>query len=619
MNKKRLLLALAFCTGILVRAQTPLGHWLEDENGLPAFSYDAALPYHVKLPDGSEPKMRNDPWFLLGNYRITVFTHVDGTLEIITGERSWGRLNQGERVNSGANACTLTLDGKEYALVGPGSLAEDPAVCNRVFGCGYATWTYRIGKLQVSVRVTNHGRPVRIGYGESVAAEYRQALHQRYNSCPVRFIKQPVSGEKAAWVDFEATSSNPLNTPERDRLSVIDCYAPSLFFAGENVSVSDEAVLSSESSFSLGRGKTRVLEMTVGCQFDADEGKIAEVVNRLKSGSVAEWTEVLPSFPDEPDRDLARELVWDAYVCKESIWVTHFSLVGDYHDGYNRLSDYTGLRGGSGKKNPDAESYPYGKGYYARSVNPNMVKDWLTDPDYGARDIRLWGSLFATGDIDQRLDWMNGQYVELPAFSMMTVKDDQSEDSHFRVKKYMPVVAYDGAAKKNLYKIWYYVTQLVRNEVKTADRSDVIHIRYADVLLMLDELQGTVDGMNRLRQRAGLEPYSGYTFERLQKERRYELAFEGFRFMDLRRWYPKDAGRIISNNQEGVYIEHRGNVIEKGWQNVPGNSIEKRYNETRGFWMIPTSEIILSDGVLEQTPGWTADYDYIWSKERLPY
>ena len=312
-------------------------------------------------------------------------------------------------------------------------------------------------------------------------------------------------------------------------------------------------------------------------------------------------------------------LRWVGTLCKESIWVTHFSLVGDYNDGYNRLSDYTGLRGGSGKKNPDVESYPYGKGYYARSVNPNMVKDWLTDPDYGARDIRLWGSLFATGDIDQRLDWMKGQYVELPDFTMLTVASDQKEDSHFRVKKYMPVVAYDGAEKKNLYKIWYYVTQLVRNEVKTADRSDVIHIRYADVLLMLDELQNSVEGMNQLRKRAGLEPYSAYTFERLQKERRYELAFEGFRFMDLRRWYPTEAGRIISNNQEGVFIEHQGKVVEKGWQNLPGNSIEKRYGETRGFWMIPTSEIILSEGVLEQTPGWTADFDYIYNKDNLPY
>ena len=311
-------------------------------------------------------------------------------------------------------------------------------------------------------------------------------------------------------------------------------------------------------------------------------------------------------------------LHWVGNLCKESIWVTHFSLTSS--SAYNRLSDYTGLRGGSGKKDPDKETYPYGKGYYARTVNPNMVKDWLTDPDYGSKDIRLWGSLFATGDIDQKLDWMKGQYVELPEFSMMTVSSDQSEDTHFRVKKYMPSVAYDGADKKTLYKIWYRVTQLVSNDVKTGDRSDVIHIRYADVLLMLDELQGTVDGMNQLRKRAGLQPYSSYSFEKLQKERRYELAFEGFRFTDLRRWYPKDAGRIINDNQVGVYIEHKGKVIDDGWKNVSGsNTIEKRYSETRGFWMIPPSEITLSEGVLEQTPGWTDEFDYLWNKNRLPY
>lgn len=336
MSKKLFLsVAAALLAVFQVRAQTPLGHWLEDGNGLPAFSYDAALPYQVMLSDGTEPKMRNDPWFLLGNYRITVFTHVDGTLELITGERSWARLNQGERVNSGVNAATITLDGKTYSLVGPGSLAEDPVVCSRVFGCGYALWTYRIGKvevermlsvlpsrtmdggdsaLQVSVRVTNRGRPVRIGYGESVAAEYRQALHQRYNSCPVRFVKHPVSGKKAVWVDFEAVSSNPLNLPGRDQLSVIDVYAPSLFLAGEHVSVSDGGVLASESTFTLGRGKTRALQMTLGCQFDANEAGIADVAARLSAGSVAQWKEVLPSFPEEPDRELARELVWDAYV-----------------------------------------------------------------------------------------------------------------------------------------------------------------------------------------------------------------------------------------------------------------------------------------------------------------
>ena len=354
---------------------------------------------------------------------------------------------------------------------------------------------------------------------------------------------------------------------------------------------------------------------------------LKDIVNNSKFGLVDDpreiwcWTnEYTSGFAYGTDFNTyasQNDLHWLGNLCKESIWVTHFSLVNS--SAYNRLPDYTGLRGGSGKKDPDKETFPYGKGYYARTVNPNMVRDWLTDPDYGAQDIRLWGSLFATGDIDQKLDWMQGQYIELPNFSMLTVSDDQAEDTHFRVKKYMPSVAYDGAEKKTLYKIWYRVTQLVSNDVKTGDRSDVIHIRYADVLLMLDELQGTVDGMNRLRARAGLRPYDSYTFERLQKERRYELAFEGFRYTDLRRWYPKDAGKIINDNQVGVYIEHRGKVIAEGWKNVPGNTIEKRYNETRGFWMIPPSEITLSEGVLEQTPGWTEEFDWLWNKNRLPY
>ena len=63
---------------------------------------------------------------------------------------------------------------------------------------------------------------------------------------------------------------------------------------------------------------------------------------------------------------------------------------------------------------------------------------------------------------------------------------------------------------------------------------------------MLDELEQSTTGMNLLRSRAGLNPYAAYSFECLQKERRYELAFEGIRFNDLRRWYPIDAGKIIS-------------------------------------------------------------------------
>ena len=313
----------------------PLGHWLEDDNGLPAFSYDARLPYHVTLTDGSEPKMRNDPWFLLGNYRITVFAHIDGTYELITGERSWARMNQGERVNSGVNSSILTIDGKKYSLVGPGSLAEDPSVCSRVFGCGYAKWTYKIGTVeverimyvlpsetidggdsavQISVKVTNNGREAKITLNEGIKAGFQQAQHQRYNSCTVRFQMTPVKDNNTARIDFTAVSENPMNIPSREQLSMVDAYAPSLYIYADDTYVTEDGSISALHSLMLGRNRSITFQATVGCMFDADATKIGDVARRMLAGDPSQWTKVLPSFPSEKDSELARELIWDAYV-----------------------------------------------------------------------------------------------------------------------------------------------------------------------------------------------------------------------------------------------------------------------------------------------------------------
>ena len=152
------------------------------------------------------------------------------------------------------------------------------------------------------------------------------------------------------------------------------------------------------------------------------------------------------------------------------------------------------------------------------------------------------------------------------------------------------------------------------------NRNDAIFIRYADVLLMLDELEQTVTGMNKIRERAGLAPYSSYSLERLQKERQYEFAFEGIRFNDLRRWYPDTAGKVIAENQKGAYITFRGKVVDGGWKEMPGNSIEQRYAQTRGFWRVPSSEISLSEGVLDQNKGWEDDNNtWFLSSDAMPY
>ena len=76
---------------------------------------------------------------------------------------------------------------------------------------------------------------------------------------------------------------------------------------------------------------------------------------------------------------------------------------------------------------------------------------------------------------------------------------------------------------------------------------------------------------------------------------------------------------VISDNQEGAFIEYLGNVVPGGWTNIKGNGIVERYAKTRGFWMLSNAEIELADGVLEQTPGFGPDDNWLFSNGSLPY
>lgn len=316
-------------------------------------------------------------------------------------------------------------------------------------------------------------------------------------------------------------------------------------------------------------------------------------------------------------------LHWVGNHSKETVWACHFTLMLGHSDtNYNRMGEYFGLR--NPKSAPDAGGYPYGIGYTNGTVNPRMVEDWATDPDYGFADKRLWGSVLSVDNASEIYgggnggNWMAGQPTELPGHTGNDPKEVEKTLLHN--KKYIVSTCWSSSDAVTIYKNFFYAYGGgLENSNQYDNRNDAIYIRYADVLLMIDELEHTSAGMDALRKRAGLKPYGSYTFERLQKERRYELAFEGVRFNDLRRWYPRTAGSVISANQCGAYIQYMGARVPGGYAEIPGNGLQKRYEETRGFMPVPAKQIILTEQVLTQTPGWGDGFNWQFSNGSLPY
>ena len=132
---------------------------------------------------------------------------------------------------------------------------------------------------------------------------------------------------------------------------------------------------------------------------------------------------------------------------------------------------------------------------------------------------------------------------------------------------------------------------------------DLVLIRFADVLLMQSELKEDVTGINKVRERAGLAPIASYSLKALQNERRWELACEGLRWNDIRRWHIAAAALA---KQEGVKTYHNG----KETPNAPHNGgYAARYNATAGFQKMPENHVGM--GTVVQNEGWTgSDSEY---------
>lgn len=234
---------------------------------------------------------------------------------------------------------------------------------------------------------------------------------------------------------------------------------------------------------------------------------------------------------------------------------------------FNNTTDYNGNLDGNrwlvmmGLRNTNFS--PYGKGWGACSVNPQLVKA------YTPLDTRKVASVI---DIE-------GEGI-LNSFDIKS----QREYTGYSVKKYTPTAFPDGTSDTGGLK-----------DFQISQDQDFVLIRYSDVLLMAAELGSTSaqSYYDLVRKRAGLTTKS-VSQNNIMEERRLEFAFEGIRYWDLLRQGIDITASTIAQTQT-VLSGNASDVIT-----ITADNIKK----TRGFMQIPNTQITLSNGVLKQNSGW---------------
>jgi hypothetical protein len=240
----------------------------------------------------------------------------------------------------------------------------------------------------------------------------------------------------------------------------------------------------------------------------------------------------------------------------------------------NGYAVFTGMRGGD-----NDWAFPFGQGWGAGPVAPNLWNEWPSD------DLRRKASICDVA-------------TELTGYPAGGGWADWIQETKLHFKKGCSISCkVDGVRTDPFDKVMY----ATENQWDICIIHDLVLLRFADVLLMQSELKGDAEGINRVRERVGLGAV-GYSLEALQKERRYELAFEGARWNDLRRW-GADYAKAALEKQSNVAIGVAGATTN----NVPAGAYSTRYEKTRGFFPIPESQITLSNGLYTQNPGWDTD------------
>ncbi|MBC9928947.1 RagB/SusD family nutrient uptake outer membrane protein [Chitinophaga qingshengii] len=224
-----------------------------------------------------------------------------------------------------------------------------------------------------------------------------------------------------------------------------------------------------------------------------------------------------------------------------------------------------------------------------------------------------WGYFTPTSDLENayrdqgdsiRLNWTimrhNFPVVGDPANPSFNANPAQSKSARFNRKIYIP-----------------------RGERTPNNRysKDHIYLRLADVYLMHAEASAMLQqsgpalaSLEKVRSRVNLptdHTLTGWALIRaVRNERRLELALEGDRLYDIRRWKDEGGQPVINSifGPNGSFVKYNTQVSKDPYEttnlNEPQDKGAKFRAGTHNLWPIPTKEIIASEGRIKQNPGY---------------
>lgn len=184
--------------------------------------------------------------------------------------------------------------------------------------------------------------------------------------------------------------------------------------------------------------------------------------------------------------------------------------------------------------------------------------------------------------------------------------------------------ATDDMAKPNTSRTGYYLKKFVNDGLNLVQGGTKTHnwpvFRYGEVLLeyaeAMNEAYGPDDNngygltaraaLNAVRNRTGVAMPAVTAADQVafraavKHERRIELAFENYRYWDLLRW--KDAATVLNQPVKAVSVTKDGTGQ---FVYTPFNVENRVFDASKMYYYpFPQTEIIKSNGVLEQNPGW---------------